>query len=41
MRAWFAVTPDEFFGIVQIALLILAFFALILAFVYLAYERST
>lgn len=33
-------TPDEYYGLVQIGITVLAFVALILIFVYLAYERS-
>lgn len=34
-------TPDEFFGLVQIGIMVLAFLALLLIFIYLAYERPT
>jgi hypothetical protein len=34
-------TADEFFGLVQIGVMVLAFLALFLVFIYLAYERPT
>ncbi len=34
-------TTDEFWGLLQIGLVVLAFFAVILIFVYLAYEKPS
>jgi hypothetical protein len=34
-------SPDEFYGVLMLGVQILSFIALILIFVYIAYERTT